>query len=281
MATFDGWEEQLFGGYPRLGESCLAHSRTRGSKNGVRRYQTASGEWTPLGLQRRREREGWGEGRRAARAAKKAERAAARNAKRKAYEERKAQAQESKHKNNLKNMTDEELKARIARLKMEQEYKELSKSPLLKAGEAMVKTYFEAKDKRIAREEKKAQMANNWLNAKANLAKAKAQKAEARNEFISQITGTSRKKAKAELKKTKNEERKNTIRGGISASIGNIIRKVGNRTVKGMSDTTLASRGKAKVETLFEKIRDKSGEQTNDMAKRMRKERNRDNPLKG
>lgn len=281
MATFDGWEEQLFGGYPRLGESCLAHSRTRGSKNGVRRYQTASGEWTPLGLQRRREREGWGEGRRAARAAKKAERAAARNAKRKAYEERKAQAQESKHKNNLKTMTDEELKARIARLKMEQEYKELSKSPLLKAGEAMVKTYFEAKDKRIAREEKKAQMANNWLNAKANLAKAKAQKAEARNEFISQITGTSRKKAKAELKKMKNEERKNTVRGGISASIGNIIRKVGNRTVKGMSDTTLASRGKAKVNTLFEKIRDKSGEQTNDMAKRMRKERNRDNPLKG
>lgn len=281
MATFDGWEEQLFGGYPRLGESCLAHSRTRGSKNGVRRYQTASGEWTPLGLQRRRDREGWGEGRRAARAAKKAERAAARNAKRKAYEERKAQAQESKHKNNLKTMTDEELKARIARLKMEQEYKELSKSPLLKAGEAMVKTYFEAKDKKIAREEKKAQMENNWLNAKANLAKAKAQKAEARNEFISQITGTSRKKAKAELKKTKNEERKNTVRGGISASIGNIIRKVGNRTVKGMSDTTLASRGKAKVKTLFEKIQDKSGEQANDMAKRMRKERNRDNPLKG
>lgn len=281
MATFDGWEEQLFGGYPRLGESCLAHSRTRGSKNGVRRYQTASGEWTPLGLQRRREREGWGEGRRAARAAKKAERAAARNAKRKAYEERKEQARESKHKNNLKTMTDEELKARIARLKMEQEYKELSKSPLLKAGETLVKTYFEAKDKKIAREEKKAQMENNWLNAKANLAKAKAQKAEARNEFISQITGTSRKKAKAELKKVKNEERKKTVRGAISDSLGNIIRKVGNRTVKGMSDTTLASRGKAKVKTLFEKIKDKSDEQIDDMEKRMRKERNKNNPLKG
>lgn len=281
MATFDGWEEQLFGGYPRLGESCLAHSRTRGSKNGVRRYQTASGEWTPLGLQRRKEREGWGDGQRAARAARKAERSAAKNAKRKAYEERKAQAQESKRKNNLKNMTDEELKAKIARLKMEQEYKELSKSPLLKAGEAMVKTYFEAKDKKIVREEKKAQMENNRLNAEANLTKAKAQKAEARNEFISQITGASRKKAKAELKKTKNEERKNTVRGGISASLGNIIRKVGNRTVKGMSDTTLASRGKAKVKTLLEKIRDKSDEQINDMAKHMRKERNRDNPLKG
>lgn len=281
MATFDGWEEQLFGGYPRLGESCLAHSRTRGSKNGVRRYQTASGEWTPLGLQRRREREGWGEGRRAARAAKKAERAAARNAKRKAYEERKEQARESKHKNNLKTMTDEELKARIARLKMEQEYKELSKSPLLKAGETLVKTYFEAKDKKIAREEKKAQMENNRLNAEANLTKAKAQKAEARNEFISQITGTSRKKAKAELKKMKNEERKNTVRGAISNFLGNIIRKVGNRTVKGMSDTTLASRGKAKVKTLFEKIKDKSDEQIDDMEKRMRKERNKNNPLKG
>ena len=40
----------------------LEHSRTKGSKNGIRRYQNADGTWTPLGLARRREREGFGEG---------------------------------------------------------------------------------------------------------------------------------------------------------------------------------------------------------------------------
>lgn len=40
----------------------LEHSRTKGSKNGIRRYQNADGTWTPLGLIRRREREGFGDG---------------------------------------------------------------------------------------------------------------------------------------------------------------------------------------------------------------------------
>lgn len=276
MATFDGWEEQLYGYRLPNGPDTLCHFRTKGSKNGVRRYQLEDGTWTPLGLRERKAREGWGDRkeRREAKRQAKAERKAQRAARVEAYREERRKA-------NPKYMTDDELRNRIGRLKMEQEYKELSKSPLLKAGEALVKTYFEAKDKQIAREEKKAQMENNRLNAEANLTKAKAQQAEARNEFISQITGASRKKAKAELKKMKNEERKNTVRGGISASLGNIIRKVGNRKVQGMSDTTLASRGKAKVKTLLEKIRNKSDEQINDMAKRMRKERNRDNPLKG
>lgn len=276
MATFDGWEEQFYGHRLPNGPDTLCHFRTKGSKNGVRRYQLEDGTWTPLGLRERKAREGWGDRkeRREAKRQAKAERKAQRAARVEAYREERRKA-------NPKYMTDDELRNRIGRLKMEQEYKELSKSPLLKAGEALVKTYFEAKDKQIAREEKKAQMENNRLNAEANLTKAKAQQAEARNEFISQITGASRKKAKAELKKMKNEERKNTVRGGISASLGNIIRKVGNRKVQGMSDMTLASRGKAKVKTLLEKIRNKSDEQINDMAKRMRKERNRDNPLKG
>lgn len=276
MATFDGWEEQLYGHRLPNGPDTLCHFRTKGSKNGVRRYQLEDGTWTPLGLRERKAREGWGdrEKRREAKRQAKAERKAQRSARIEAY-------MKERRKVNPKYMTEEELQKRINHLKMEQEYRELAKSPLLKAGEALVKAYFEAKDKKIAREEKKAQMENNRLNAEANLTKAKAQNAEARNEFISQITGASRKKAKAELKKAKNEERKNTVRGGISASLGNIIRKVGNRTVKGMSDTALASRGKAKVKTLFEKIRDKSDEQIIDMAKRMRKERNRDNPLKG
>lgn len=38
----------------------LFHHGTKGQKHGVNRYQTADGKWTPLGLKRRREREGFG-----------------------------------------------------------------------------------------------------------------------------------------------------------------------------------------------------------------------------
>ena len=48
MATtrFDDWEGEY-----------LAHFRTKGSKNGVRRYQQEDGTWTPLGLRERKARE--------------------------------------------------------------------------------------------------------------------------------------------------------------------------------------------------------------------------------
>ena len=219
MATFDEWN---------VPQNSLMHFRTKGSKNGVRRFQNRDGTWTPLGLQQRKAREGWGEegGSRAERRAqRRLDRAERHQARREARAQARAAFAERMHKNSLKGLTDAELQQKINRLKMEQEYKELSKSPLLKAGESLVKSYFEAKEKKMAREEKKIQMENNRLNAQANLIKAKAQKAEAKNEFISQITGASRKKAKAELKKVKNEERKNTVRGAISSSLGNVIRK--------------------------------------------------------
>ena len=40
----------------------LYHHGTKGQKHGVRRYQTTNGTWTPLGLARRRAREGDGDG---------------------------------------------------------------------------------------------------------------------------------------------------------------------------------------------------------------------------
>lgn len=279
MATFDGWDTP---------QNSLMHFRTKGSKNGVRRFQNEDGTWTPLGLRERKEREGWGdEG--ASRKERKAQRQLARaerhQARRQARAEAREAAAERRRKNSLKGLTDAELQQKINRLKMEQEYKELSKSPLLKVGETLVKTYFEAKEKQIAREEKKAQMENNRINAKANLAKAKAQQAEAKNEFISQITGASRKKAKAELKKVKNEERKNTVRGAISSSLGNVIRKEGSRFVKGMSEDSLLMRGGRRIKAARQRGADYVNTLAKDMAQDKAEERKRkyrsNNPFKG
>lgn len=186
-------------------------------------------------------------------------------------------------------MTEEELRKNIEHIKLEQEYRELTRSPLLKLGASAVKGYLKYKENKAAAERdrkeqewKDRQLAINEKNAKAAILKAQAEKKAATDSIIDNLTGgAKRKNARAAVLKAKTERSKNTVRGAISASLGNIIRKVGARTVSGMSNTTLTSRGKAKVKTLFEKIRDKSDEQINDMAKRMRKERNRDNPLKG
>lgn len=283
MATFDGWEAQLYG------PNTLAHFRTRGSKNGVRRFQMEDGTWTPLGLKERKEREGWGSERKARRAEKKAARAERKAASAAARKERIAAYKEEQRKKNPKNMTEEELRKNIEHIKLEQEYRELTRSPLLKFGASAVKGYLKYKENKAAaerdrkeQERKDRQLAINEKNAKAAILKAKAEKKAATDSIIDNLTGgAKRKNARAAVLKAKTERSKNTVRGAISASLGNIIRKVGARTVSGMSNTTLASRGKAKVKTLFEKIQDKSDEQINEMAERMRKERNRDNPLKG
>lgn len=256
MATFDGWEEQLFGGYPRLGESCLAHSRTRGSKNGVRRYQTASGEWTPLGLQRRKEREGWGDGRRARREARREQRAAIREAKQrqrsankeaqsKQRAERKAAIQEERRKNNVKTMTDEELKAKLERARMEAEYREITKSTARRVGERMLTKYFEekaAKEERAKLKEsrdfemlkmkeqtKQAEIrkAETEARAKADEARAKADEKRADTDRVDIEKGTRLVKLKNERKGLKLQSKRyvsdNTIRGGARRMVNKIL----------------------------------------------------------
>jgi hypothetical protein len=283
MTTFDGWEAQLYG------PDTLAHFRSKGSKNGVRRYQNEDGTWTPLGLKERKAREGWGEQRRAARAERKAARKEKRAANAAARKERLNAYMEERRKNDPKNLTEDELRKRIEHIKLEQEYKELTRSPALKIGMSAVRAYLKYKENKAAAEKDRReqmrrdrQLAINETNAKAALIKAKAEKKAATDRIIDNLTGgAQRKNARAAVLKAKTERSKNTIRGAISSSLGNIIRKSGARTVSGMSDTTLASRGKAKVKSLFEKISNKSNEQIDDMAKRMRKERNKDNPLKG
>lgn len=277
MATFDGWEAQLYG------PNTLAHFRTRGSKNGVRRFQMKDGTWTPLGLRERKEREGWGSEGKARRAEKKAARAERRAASAAARKERIAAYKEEKKKNNPRNMTEEELRKKIEHIKLEQEYKELTRSPVVKFGATAVQSYLKYREKKAADEAARAeqkrkdkQLAINATNAKAALVKAQAEKKTATDNIIDNLTfGAKRKKARSEVLKAKTERSKNTIRGAIGYSLGNIIRKVGSRTVNGMSDKTLAARGKNRIKELFSKVQDASARQAEEMAQRMEKERNR------
>lgn len=140
--SFDAWETGLHstGDY-------LMHWGIRGMKHGRRRYQNEDGTWTEAGLEARRKREGFGE-RRAAKKAAKAERKQARKA---ARSEARAALMEKRRKNNLKNLTDEELQARIDRLKMEREYKDLKRSPIVETGMKLVDKYIGYKNDREQR----------------------------------------------------------------------------------------------------------------------------------
>lgn len=246
MATFDGWDAPYYGYSLPNGQDTLAHYRTRGSKNGVRRYQTESGEWTPLGLRMRKAREGWGEGRQERKAARK-----------EARKERRAAAAaylEKRRKLNPKNMTDEELRKAIDRKKLEMEYKDLNKNQLIKTAGNLISGYMKAKDEKLKRAERAQQMAINRDRAREGLLKAKAEN----KKYIDSILdnafhGAKTKEAKANLKKAKNEERKRTIRGAISESVGNILRKEGTRFVKDMSESSITMRGGRAVKSLFKK----------------------------
>lgn len=258
VVTFDGWNTQFYGDCLRSDTDSLAHYRTKGSKNGIRRYQTESGEWTPLGLAERRTREGWGERRAArkeARAQRRTEKQAARAAERSARAERlakfKAANAEAKRRRNPKNLTDEELRNGINRLKMEQEYRDLKRSPVLKTAEGLVKSYMESKAKKVAAENERVRLANETRKAIAEYKKAKASLRESGTNRINALTGSTKLKARGEFLKAKTERSKNTIRGAISSSVGNIIRKQGSRLVKDMDDKSLIMRGGRKVKSIF------------------------------
>jgi len=263
MTTFDGWEDLLYG-TGSDDESYLEHYRTKDSKNGVRRYQTVSGEWTPLGLRRRREREGWGDKeerqmRKAERRAAKAERKAAKRAdkaKRKAEKdsrrlERAAALKEHQMRTgrvNLKNLSDKEMESLLKRAKMEQEYREITKSPLLKFGETAVTKFFDnklAKEQRMAEREKnnyemlklQEQTKQKTIDKDSAVAKANAEKAKAESETkkaeadLADIKAGTRKKslavkmkeAKAKMKAEKTKAMDKTITGGIRKAINEAL----------------------------------------------------------
>lgn len=212
MTTFDGWETQLYGDVialpGQLSDDELMHFRTKGSKNGIRRYQTESGEWTPLGLKERKAREGWGQSRAERKAEKKvarAERKAAKSerkaAKASARAERIAASKERRRKNDLSQLTDDEMRKRLERVKMEQEYKELTKSPVLKAGERIFNTILDYKARQT---EAKADLAKATLDnnrVKAEIIKAKEARKKA--EFDSESARYNARQARMEARKKK------------------------------------------------------------------------------
>ena len=263
MSTFDGWETRLYGDAMALPSDELMHFRTKGSKNGVRRYQTESGEWTPLGLKERKAREGWGETRKERRAEKKvakAEKRAAkaerRTAKINARKERTAALKEKKRLGDISKLTDEELRQKIARVKMEQEYKELTRNPVLKSGEKIVSILMENQAKKAERQAQKEKnvLENNRIRAevikaKENTKRALAEAGKARAEadkVKADVKGGLRIARKTDLKKAKIEYRGTTIRGGIA-------RRLNTKMNAGLKEQYTASR-KAKGQVEADRI---------------------------
>ena len=247
MSTFDGWETRLYGDAMALpnGDE-LMHFRTKGSKNGVRRYQTESGEWTPLGLKERKAREGWGDSKRASRAEKKAAKLSRKIEKRENRKARVAAAKQAviqkRASKNLKGVSDEELQRRINRIKKEIEYKELTRSPILKAGEKMVTSYFNNKEKALERKMKMADLIVRQQEAKQKTLASKAALAQARGGILDNLMrGSKYKQAKKQLIEAKADK---TVRGAVRQAIGNVIRKEGDRIVSEMgSHGSLTMRG--------------------------------------
>ena len=243
MTTFDSWEAAV---HPP--EDYLMHFRTKGSKNGVRRYQNPDGTWTDLGLRERREREGWGESRKERKLQKKIARAENKQA-RKAYKEQKRfERAEAKRKKSLSGLTDEEMAAKLKRAKMEAEYKELTKKDhaVLEAGAKVVTKILDYKQNKEMRlidlnkqklelikmkteqmkaKEETAQAREQTKQAKEATMKAKYDERsnrsnakiaeEGRKQMEADVKGGLAIKRQTELKRAKKEYRETTIRGAI------------------------------------------------------------------
>lgn len=253
--TFDAWEVVLC-----PSQDYLMHWGVRGMKHGRRRYQNEDGTWTEAGLEARRKREGFGskEERKAARKEARAQKSAAKSERKAARTEARKQAmsdwKETRRKNNVKTMTDEELAAKINRLKMETEYREMKKSPLMKAGMKFINDYFDNKkvqqeraynehieDKRQKYEMKKMdkQMEQAKIRAEADKARADADKARAdadksraETDKIDIEKGTRKMKLKNENRNLKLQGKfwrsNNTILGGL--------RKMANKSLEGTGE---------------------------------------------
>lgn len=241
MSTFDGWETRLYGD-AMVSPPCreLMHFRTKGSKNGVRRYQTESGEWTPLGLKERKAREGWGQ----SRAERKSAKLQAKKERREVRKERRAAAKaayiQKRASKNIKNLSDDELQKRINRVKKEIEYKELTKNPLLKAGEKLVTGYFENKDRKLDRDMKRAELIVRQQEARQKTLASKAALTQARGGILDNIMrGAKYKQAKSQLITTKADK---TVRGAVRKAISKVVEKEGQRIANDMGDESLVMR---------------------------------------
>lgn len=324
---FDDWEGEY-----------LAHFRTKGSKNGVRRFQTESGAWTPLGLKERREREGWGEGNRkaakydrkykkyaekmnnarnddeAAKYGKKAslyvakrntangiiskkeyreiraedrreerqERREEKEYKRREAQERMAAYKEEQRKKNPKTMTDEELKAAIERKKMETEYKELNRSPLLKAGEKLVSGYMNYRVKKEEAAVAKKRMELDLKRIDADVVKSKertkqtiqeSKKAEAEAaKMKADVEGGLKYSRKADFQKAKTDYRNTTFRGNIARAIGARM----NSGTKEKYTKIRAAEGQVAADRILKAPKDKAAKAAAAQAEKQRRAQERE-----
>lgn len=216
MVGFDGWNARYYGDAMAVPGDVLAHFRTKGSKNGVRRYQLADGTWTPLGLRLRKAREGWGETRKerkANKAAARKEQQAARKEKRMARQESRRQrietAKNKLRQNSLKGLSDAEVRQKIQRAKLEQEYRELTRNPALKAGMNVVKAVLANKDKREDRKFAREQNEVEKLKAEAEKLRAKADVVRNRGDVIRSVQQTKQEKYRYKTKKK-------DVKGGLA-----------------------------------------------------------------
>lgn len=198
MTTFDGWntlprKRPLAGSNGQLSNDELMHFRTKGSKNGVRRFQTEDGTWTPLGLRERKEREGWGESRKERKLAKKIARSEKHEAKKAAKSEAKAERAEKRRKSKLSGLTDEEMKAKLERARMEAEYRDLKKRG------SMIETGAKLIDKYLDYQDRKAQRTTEMNRQKLEMERLKTQQIQAKKNA---------KSAKYRIKSSKNEAKK-------------------------------------------------------------------------
>ena len=266
MTTFDSWEAAV-----QPPEDYLMHFRTKGSKNGVRRYQKPDGTWTPLGLKERAEREGWGDSRKERRLQKKIARAENKQA-RKAYREQKRfERAEIKRKKSLSGLTDEEMAAKLKRAKMEAEYKELTKKnhAVLETGAKVVTKILDYKQNKEMRvidlnkqkleliRLKTEQMKAKEQTKQAKEASIKAKYDERSNRSNAKIAEEGRKqmeadvkgglavKRQADLKRAKKEYRETTIGGAIGKLFNNKVdgSKEANKSKK-ETDTILRNERK-------------------------------------
>lgn len=240
--TFDAWEGGVY-----CPDDVLMHWGIPGMKHGRRRYQNEDGTWTEQGLAERRKREGFGE----SRAERKAERKAARAERKEARKAARAKAMdewaEKRRQKNVKNLTDEEIRSKIERMKLEQEYREMAKSPALKLGEKLVTEYLKNHNEKLERayNEKQTKLTREFemaklkeqteqtkLRAEADKARASADKTRAETDRVDIEKGTRMKNLKNQAQSNKLQAKRwhsdYTILGGM--------RKLGNKILSGRGD---------------------------------------------
>lgn len=228
MTRFDSWEAVI-----RPPEDYLMHWGIKGMKHGRNRYQNPDGTWTEEGLERRRQREGFGESRKERKLAKKVAKAEKQEARKIARAEAKAERAEIQRKKKLSGLTDEEMEAKLKRARMEQEYREITKKgSVLEAGSKLIGKYLdyqtakkqqvlEANRQKLEMERLKTQQIqakNATAQAKYNVKTSKHKAAEAkesRKEKQADVKGGLKIQRKKDLKQTKLNYRNTTTRGAI------------------------------------------------------------------